>query len=313
MIALPDISEIKQAAKLLQAKGMQSALLPAHDRLFLKTDCKLAGGSYKMRGVEYFANQMTANSVQVLSAGNLALAAALRLSQNDIHCEAVVPEGISQIKRDKLTAAGASITAKPFSEIWDLVLDHELRQSKQFLHPFNKYLLAGYASIILELHHQGFKHGSLVVPYGLGGLAVALAHAIDATKSHIKLYLCEIASAAPFTRALQANHPVTGDKLQSFIEAMGTPVVIADVFTYLQPRIAGVIQVTEEDVKHEIHAAYHQYQLRLEGAAGASLAAAKKLHIDRPVIALMTGENISDSIFREIISGHSLICRKQFQ
>lgn len=303
MMDLPDHNEIKAAARLLQEKILPSEMIiTSNNNILLKTDCKLPGGSYKIRGVEYFANQLAAPSqpIQVLSAGNLALAAALKLSQKNIACEAVVPLGISQIKRDKLIAAGATITEKPFAEIWNLVLDDKLRQSQIFLHPFNRQLLAGYASIILECHESGFTDGALMIPYGLGGLAVALAHAIEVTHSKIKLYLCEIAGFAPFTRAMKAKQVVAGNKLQSFIEAMGTPEVIADVFEYLQPRIAGVIEVTEYEVKRAIHKAHHDHQLRIEGAAGACFAAAKKLP-QQHIAALMTGENISDIVFRNII------------
>src|SRR4029078_3265880 len=100
--------------------------------------------------------------IQVLSAGNLALAAALRLKEDNIQCKAIVPEGISQIKHQGLKKNGASICELPFTEVWNLVHDNNLRQSNSFLHPFNKYLLAGYASIILELQEANFNNGILV-------------------------------------------------------------------------------------------------------------------------------------------------------
>ncbi|HTM64366.1 MAG TPA: PLP-dependent lyase/thiolase [Gammaproteobacteria bacterium] len=294
-LKLPSLPDIQHAFTILRLRNISSAFAAADNcNLFLKCDNTLPACSYKIRGVEYFANQLkSVETVSVLSAGNLALAAAMRLREDHVNCEAVVPEGISQIKADKLTEAGAIIKSMPFTEIWRLVQDHSLRQSNTFLHPLNYHLLAGYASVIIELHQDGFMDGALVIPYGLGGLATAVARAIELTHSNIKLYLCEIDTASPFTRALQAGKPVFGPRLQSFIEAMGTPEVITDVFEYLRPRIAGVITVTVDEAKIEVHRAQQQYQLRIEGAAAASLAAARKLAKNIRTTALLTGSNIS--------------------
>jgi threonine dehydratase len=132
------------------------------------------------------------------------------------------------------------------------------------------------------------------VPYGLGGLALSLAHAIEVLNMNLQLVICEISGAAPFARALKAGVPVVGDKLKSFIEAMGTPAVIPDVFDYLKTRVAGVVEVTEQEVKNVILATFAENNLRLEGAAGASLAAARKLGKNNAsVVAILTGSNIS--------------------
>jgi threonine dehydratase len=302
MTNLPTRSEIEQAAAILRQKNILSSLQTYNpSTLLLKTDCTLPGGSYKIRGVEYFASRRSEQGpVQVLSAGNLALAAAIRFKETNTACEALVPQGISQIKRERLEKMGAQVREKPFAEIWEWVHRMDLRQSQQFLHPFNQYLLAGYGSLVPELMQAGFNDGALVVPYGLGGLAMALAHAIEVLNSNIQLYVCEIRGFAPFSRALSAQAVVRGEKLQSFIEAMGTPEVLPDVFAYLRNRIAGVVEVTEAEVREEIRN-LAAFGLRVEGAAGASAAAAKKIRDASRVTALLTGANISEDIYHDII------------
>lgn len=298
ILRLPNRSDILRAADLLQQKGIFSEI-QRQDNILLKLDAKLPGGSYKIRGVEVFTERCKSKKVDVLSAGNLALASAISFKKNGIICQALVPEGISDIKREKLESIGADINEKSFTQIWDLVQRNELRHAKNFLHPLNKNLLAGYATIILEMQQAGLDNATLVVPYGLGGLASALANAIEIFKSHIKLVICEIAGHAPFLRARMESQPVVGNKLQSFIEAMGTPVVLEDVFTYLNERIDKIIQVTEEEVKEEINLAL-LLGTRIEGASGAAIAAAKKLSQSAPVVALLTGANISEEVLHSI-------------
>jgi threonine dehydratase len=293
---LPSLNEIFFADKLLQQKRLSSPLLPLEESLLIKCDGQLPGGSYKIRGVENFVAHLDHHdTVQVLSAGNLALATTLRLNQSGIICEAVVPETISATKRDRLEQAGARIQQHPFHYIWELVCRQDLRESVTFLHPFNRHLLAGYGSLLCELQRDGFKHGALVVPYGLGGLAVSIAHAIELFSLDIQLYIAEIEGHAPFTRAMSANQPVTAPVMKGFIEAMGLPAVLDDVYQYLKHRIAGVLTVTEVDVRYEINTIYQQTGLRIEGAAGASLAAAKTL--SGPVTALLTGSNLSEAYY----------------
>jgi threonine dehydratase len=301
---LPTRQNIESASNILKQRKIQSMLLPVGDikQLTLKLDCHLTGGSYKIRGVENFAAQLKdKNSIQVLSAGNLALATALRLKEENVQTEAIVPAGISSIKRQKLLSAGAVLNEKDFSDIWSMVLQDDLRQASPFLHPLNRHLLAGYATIITELRDAGIHTASLVIPYGLGGLAAAIAHAISLFGLNIKLFLCEITGHAPFLRALNKGQPDTGPLLHSFIEAMGAPEVITDVFSFLQHRIAGVLTVTEDEVKAALREAQQTLNLRIEGAAGAAFAAARQLRDHESVIALMTGANVSEDIFNEIV------------
>jgi threonine dehydratase len=303
-LILPSLEEINQAEILLNEKRIRSSLIQSSTdpHLFLKLDSQLPGGSYKIRGVEFFTKNLSCDNktVEVLSAGNLAIASAMRFNESKIHTTAIVPQGISAIKQERLKQAGACIQEKSFSQIWDLVLDDKLRQSQVFLHPFNKFLLAGYATIISEIKQSGFKQGALVIPYGLGGLALALAQAIEVLNMDLQLYICEIAGFAPFSRALKTLQPIEGPLLKSFIEAMGTPAVINDVFNFLKQRIAGVIIVTEADVKQAIHSAFYEHGLQIEGAAAASLAATRKLTNNKNVIAILTGSNISDEVFSSI-------------
>lgn len=298
-ITLPTHEQIRQAYQLLLNKKISSPLMLLSDNLYIKLEGNLPGGSYKIRGVDYAVSTSPyTGTVTVPSAGNLALALAQRLKEDNRLCQALVPQGISLIKRQGLEKFGARIDEMDFKALWELVNQFDSVQSDDFLHPFNTHLLAGYASIILELKESGLHEMTLVIPYGLGGLAVALAHAIEVFNLNMKLVLCEITGAAPFTRARQAGHGVPGEKLKSFIEAMGTPNVIPRVFDYLKSRISDVIEVTESDVIEAIDSLYHSHGIRIEGAAGASLAAAKKIQSDSPVVALLTGSNLSDDVLK---------------
>ena len=283
--------------------NLQTPLLeyPFSDKtpsVLLKLECSLPGGSYKMRGVKsYFKNtRQLPRQICVPSAGNLALATALEASAHGILCKAIVPTGISAIKRNKLRQAGAEITEEPFEKIWDLVLDTTLRTRTDFLHPLNPFLLSGYGEIVDELRVQCPRNHCIVVPYGLGGLAMAVVARLKQLDVKTPVYVCEIEGHAPFYRALAEGKPIPGAKLQSFIEALGTPCVVPKVFEKLKDRIAGSILVNENQVRQAIAELKASMKIRVEGAAGAAFAAAKILRTQthESVVALLTGSNISE-------------------
>lgn len=273
--------------------------------IFLKTECSLPGGSYKIRGVKsYFENTpQLPTSISVLSAGNLALATAIESQAHGISCKAIVPRGISAIKRTKLERAGAQVEEEPFEKIWDLVEDKAVRDRSDFLHPLNPLLLSGYGEIVNELLAQRPDSQGIVVPYGLGGLAMAVVDQFHRLEVKIPVYICEIEGYAPFSRAISTDEPVLGTKLQSFIEAMGTPCVVPEVFNHLKDRVAGTILVSENQVRQAIRDLATDMNIRVEGAAGAAFAAAKVLESQgrQSIVALLTGANISEETFNEII------------
>jgi len=277
------------------------------DGLFLKEELRLTTNSYKIRGVTAFFQAVGTlpPSIEVLSAGNLALATAHECQKRGVACTAIVPAGISEIKKKNLLRLGAKLIERPFEEIWNLVFRNDLRDRDDFLHPLNAKLIDGYGHISREIHTQLSDCGGLVIPYGLGGLALGIVRALKSLGSSIPVFICEIENYAPLSRALSSGKSVSGPKLYSFIEAMGTPEVIPDVFAEIADSLEGILTVTENEVCAAIRMLYAKQNIRAEGAAGAAFAAVQKLANQgkQNLVAVLTGGNISDDVFSEIIHG----------
>jgi threonine dehydratase len=75
--------------------------------VFLKEELRLTTNSYKIRGVTSFFRSIkdVPPSIEVLSAGNLAFATAYECQKRSIICTAIVPEGISEVKKKNLLSA----------------------------------------------------------------------------------------------------------------------------------------------------------------------------------------------------------------
>lgn len=278
---LPSKTQIISAYVRLKKEGIVSELVDSKNKnLFLKAENTLLGGSYKIRGVrEYFEQiKLSKHVIKVLSAGNLALAAAIESYKRKLPCQAVVPIGVSEIKKRKLQEYGAEILEVPFANLWNLVNTAPDQLEGEYLHPLNSLLLCGYATMALEIREQLPTYDALVIPYGLGGLAVSLAHgcAIGNGGRKTKIYIAEISGHSPLKTSLENGQPMPSPKLQSFIEALGAPEVLPPVFERIQHYSPEVILVSEKETRDGIRELYLDYGLRVEGAAGATYIAAKK-------------------------------------
>lgn len=303
---LPKKEQITSAFARFKREGLSSQVVNTkNSNLFLKTENSLPGGSYKIRGVrEYFEQVVPSKSIiRVLSAGNLALAAAIESSKRARPCQAVVPVGLSEIKRHRLRQSNADLIEIPFAHLWDLVNKSPDELGCNYLHPLDPHLLCGYATMALEIQEQLPTFDALVIPYGLGGLALSLAFGSAINKTRTKLYIAEIAGHSPLKTALDEGRPSKSPKLQSFIEALGTPEVLPAVFESFRCYSPEVVLVSEEETKNGIRELFNDYGLRVEGAAGASYVAAKKVasQTTEQVVAILSGGNISEDIFQKII------------
>lgn len=287
-------------------EGLSSKIVSTKNKnLFLKAENTLPGGSYKIRGVREYFDQVdsSAKAIKVLSAGNSALATAIESSKRARPCQAIVPTGVSEIKKHRLQEYGAEVMEIPFSELWGLVNKSPDELGTDYLHPLNSHLLCGYATMALEIREQLPKHEALMVPYGLGGLALSLAYGCAIAGANTKIYIAEIAGHSPLKTSLDAGRPMASPKLQSFIEVLGTPAVLPPVFESFRQYSPKVVLVSEEETKDGIRELYNDYGLRVEGAAGATFVAAKKVASQKSeqIVAILSGGNISNDIFQKIV------------
>ena len=305
MISLPSYGEISACYDSLKSAGITSRLIEVRGGLYVKVDGVLPMDSYKIRGVHhYFSKAENEHEhFEVLSAGNLALAVAHECQKRGAHLTALVPAGISEIKKTRLLALGVEVREIAFDEIWKLVLRNPKSFAPNMIHPLHPDLLCGYGTVVLESLEQLPRLRAMTVPYGLGGLAAATIQAASLHAPEIKIYPVEIEGFSPLERAIELGHPSPAAKLTSFIEALGTPEVIPSVYDFIKERVDQTVLVSETEVKSVIKELHRNFAIRAEGAAAAALAGALKIatSTQRPVVAHLTGANITQTVLEGIL------------
>lgn len=275
-------------------KPMQSG------KIFLKPENLQPFGSYKIRGVksaiEHSSIEVLRHGLSAASAGNMAQAVAYWAHKNSLRCRIYVPDSAPEIKKQAIRHLRAEVIELPFAKVWDLVKSPPQNIEGLFIHPvFTKGLLEGYGVIADELIFDCSNLHAVVIPFGVGGLTLGIARRMKKINPRIQIYTCEPETAAPLNVSLEMGSPIRVNRTPSFVDAIGTPEVLPQVFDEAKTLIKASIIVTLDDIRSAMKDLALNHKLICEGAAAASLAAAIKINSENPhlnIACILSGGNV---------------------
>jgi threonine dehydratase len=134
--------------------------------------------------------------------------------------------------------------------------------------------MAGNGVIGLEILEDLPDASAIVIPYGGGGLSAGIASAVRARKPGVRLYACEVDTAAPLSAAFAAGAPVRISYTPSFIDGMGGPVVLPEMWARVRRLLDGSLVTTVPEVAAALRLVAERNHVIAEGAGAAPVAAA---------------------------------------
>jgi len=174
----------------------------------LKAENLQRTGSFKIRGaLAKLADLGTAaaNGVTAGSAGNHAQALAFAARHYGVRCEIFVPEGASISKTEACRGYGATVVMGGAS-LDDAVATARERAADAglaFCHPYDDpTVVAGQATLGLELLHDVPDVKRVIVPLGGGGLASGVAIAVKRHDPSIKVIGVQVTACAPYANGV---------------------------------------------------------------------------------------------------------------
>ena len=211
---------------------------PAPAEILLKLENLQPVGSFKLRGVTNAVLQVPkaelADGVWTVSAGNTAQALAWTARELGVPMTAVVPENAPETKLANIERLGGSYLKAPFEDFARVFATRSYPGATgRFIHPFSDpAVMAGNATIGLEILEDLPEVDAVVAAYGGGGLCCGIASAIKSARPNAKVYAAEAATSAPLAAALDAGEPTRIDYSLSFVDAIGSPVVQPEMFSW---------------------------------------------------------------------------------
>lgn len=171
-------------------------------------------GSFKIRGaMNKLASLGDAVSKGVVagSAGNHAQSLAFAARHFGVPCQIFVPAGASLSKMEAVRSYGATLTegGDTLSDAVRIARAHADSTGMNFCHPFDDpMVVAGQATLGLELIEDIEDLSTVIIPLGGGGLTGGVALALKQAMPHVRVIGVQVRACAPYAGSPPADGPI---------------------------------------------------------------------------------------------------------
>jgi threonine dehydratase len=272
-------------------------------RALLKREDLHELGAFKWRGalpVLTAYREAGADAVVTASTGNHGAATAWAADRLGIRAVVYAPEGATQAKLAFVEGLGAELrlAGADFDEAKDEARRYAAAEGLPLFEDGAELAqYEGYGAIADEILDQlDEQPAAVVVPVGngalFGGIGIRLVARAPET-----LRVGVAAKEAPvMAESWQAGAVVTSDRSATFADGLAVRVAIPLAVDVLGEVACRMLLVSEREIATAV-GAYAGAGLRVEGAAGAALAALPQLaDVDGSVVLIVTGRNIDDEL-----------------
>jgi threonine dehydratase len=144
-----------------------------------------------------------------------------------------------------------------------------------FIHAFDDpAVMAGNATIGLEIVEDAPSTTAVLVPWGGGGLSCGIATGLRTVGHPARVYAAEVGTAAPLAPSLAAGAPVTIDMRQSFVDGIGSRTVLPSMFERAAALGIESLVAPVEDVAAALRLLLERNRVLAEGAGATPVACA---------------------------------------
>ncbi len=312
----PALDEIEAAAERIRDFAIRTPLVrldtDSAAEIWLKLENLQPIGSFKIRGAANALGNLSrdelANGVVTASAGNMGQGVARCARELGIRCDVVVPDNAPRTKLDAISRLGAEIHRVPYDRWWRALVERGYPDlAGRFLHPVaDPDVVAGNATVGLEIAADLPDVASVVVPFGGGGLSCGIAAALRERTPDAKVFAAEVETAAPFSASLAAGHATEANHRPSFVDGIGGKSVLPEMWPMASELLSGSLVVSLDQVAEAIRQLVQRARTVAEGAGAASVAAALSGQAGNgPIVCVVSGGNLDANRLRTILDGHT--------
>ena len=267
-------------------------------------------GSFKIRGAYNRIAQLTdterVKGVVAASAGNHAQGVALAGQLLGVDVTVFMPVDASIPKIEATKGYGAEV------RFHGATVDEALVEARHFaeetgatlIHPFDhEHIVAGQATLGLEIVEKIPDLKTVVVCTGGGGLLAGVAFAVKQLKPDVKVIGVQAEGAATYPQSLAEGKPITREQMNTMADgiAIARP---GDVpFELVQEFVDEFRTVTEDELSRAVLMLLERAKLVVEPSGAAATAAVMNAPHDfePPVAITISGGNVDSLVLLRII------------
>jgi threonine dehydratase len=261
-------------------------------------------GAFKWRGALAVLEERSPDVVVTASTGNHGAATAWAATRMGARAVVFVPVGASAAKLALIEKHGGEVkhvgtdmdeakaAARAHAEEIGAFFFEDGAEPAQF---------TGYEAIGDELVDDVPEPGSVVVPVGNGALAIGVFRALARRAPAAERIAVAAAEAPAMWESWRAGSPVDSERSGTFADGLAVRVAIPLAVAELNPLVQRFELVSEAELEAAV-SAYAEQGIRVEGAAAAPLALARREDLPRPAVLIVTGRNIDDALYERILT-----------
>lgn len=277
------------------------------EEAWLKIETLQPTGSFKIRGALAAMAAAPDGPVVTASAGNHGLALARAAVLLGREATVVVAADASRAKVATLRRMPVLLVERGagYTEAEEAALELASRGAT-FVSPYNDPdVIAGQRTLGLELDTQLGGAMTIVVPVGGGGLLAGLA-LWAAERGDVRVIGVEAAASTAFSASLAAGHVVDVPIGETIADGLAGGVEPGSVTVDIvrDSGVVDMVTVDEDELLAAVAELHREHGLVAEGAGAAAPAAVrsgKAAAADGPVVALVTGRNVTDDVLRRAL------------
>jgi threonine dehydratase len=287
--------------------------------LYLKWENHQVTGSFKPRGAfnKVLSLEKWEQEVGLLaaSAGNHGQGVALAGQLVDAQVTIFTSENAPLVKIEAMRALGAKVILVPggYGDAESAAIEAASQSTATWISPYNDgHIVAGQGTIALETIQQldtyenfNLEKSVWLVPAGGGGLLAGVGAVLDALSPNSRVIGVQT-KTSPYLHSLFHRGTQEGiTELPTIADGLAGPVERGSItIPMVRQYVDDFILVNETEVAEALAFAWNRYGERIEGSAAVTLAAVMSGKVShRPVVAIVSGGNIMDRVFGEIVQG----------
>ena len=279
--------------------------------VYLKLENLQRAGSFKLRGalnvIETLPPEQGRGGVVSFSAGNWAQGVALAAAAAGVPAVLLMPEAALSVKVEATRGYGAEVILYGSNsvELEARAREIALERGMTLISPFdNRPMLAGHATLGLEILEDVPDLSCIFVPVGGGSLIAGVASALKALSPGTRVIGVCAEGAASVYRSLEAGRVVELPAVQTIADGLAVKRPGETGFGVVRQVVDQVIVVSDDELRAAMAWALEREKTLLEPAGAAGLAGliSGRVPVTGKVAVLLSGGNIPLGRLLELLS-----------
>jgi threonine dehydratase len=213
-----------------------------------------------------------------------------------VPCTVIAPSSAPDAKVLAVERLGGRVIKVSFDEWWRAFQERGFTGVEgTFIHSFDDpFVMAGNATIGLEILEDLPDVDAVVIPWGGGGLTCGIASALRQLRPSCKIFTAEVSTAAPLAASLAAGVPTEIEYQPSWVDGIGAKAVFPQMFERARNLVDGALVADLPSIANALRSVVQHNHIIAEGAGACPVACALTGNAGPgKIVCIISGGNIN--------------------